>query len=181
MQLKNTDQRFGLVTRINHWVNAALVIGVIALGIYMVGLPREPATFELYNIHKSLGVLLLALIIWRLVWLKISPNPPLLPSKDWEHKLAHSVRGLMYLALLIVPLAGWMMSNSAGHGVNFFHLFDLPRIVPESDAILAIVKPIHVITGKFILPTLIVLHIAGALKHHFVYKDATLKRMLGRD
>lgn len=181
MQFKNTNDRFGLTTRLNHWINAALVIGVIGLGIYMVDLPREPATFELYNIHKSLGVLLLALIIWRFIWLKLSPNPALLPSKPWEQKLAHSVRGLLYLALVIAPLSGWLMSNSGGHAVNFFHLFELPTLVSESEAINAVVKPIHVITGKILLPILILLHIAGAIKHHVIYKDATLKRMLGRD
>lgn len=181
MMLKNSAERFGIITRANHWLNALLIISVIALGMYMVDLPREPETFKLYNIHKSLGVLLLALIIWRLIWLKVSPNPALLPSKPWEHTLAHGVRGLLYLALIIAPVSGWMMSNAAGHGVNFFHLFTLPYIVPESETLSAIVKPIHVITGKIILPALILLHIAGALKHHFVYKDATLKRMLGRD
>jgi cytochrome b561 len=181
MQLKNTEHRYGLVTRANHWLNAVIMISVIALGIYMVDLPREPATFELYGLHKSLGVLLLALIIWRLIWLKRSPNPPLLPSKPWEHTLAHSVRGLLYLAMIIAPLSGWLMSNSAGHGVDFFGLFNLPTLVAENESLNAIVKPIHVITGKIVLPILILLHIGGALKHHFVYKDATLKRMLGRD
>lgn len=181
MQLKNTNQRFGLITRANHWLNAVIILSVIALGIYMVDLPREPATFELYDLHKSLGVLLLALIIWRLLWLKLSPNPSLLPSKPWEHTLAHSVRGLLYLAMIIAPLSGWMMSNAAGYDVSFFNLFTLPTIVAESEALGDIIKPIHVITGKILLPILILLHIAGALKHHFVYKDATLKRMLGRD
>jgi cytochrome b561 len=181
MQIKNTETKFGVVTRANHWLSAILVIGMIALGIYMEGLPDAPSKFELYDLHKAIGIGILMLIVLRLIWLKISPNPPLLPMKRSEQILAHSVRGLLYLSLLIVPLSGWVMSNAAGHDVSFFNLFTLPQFVPESETLSGIAKGVHALVAKILLPLLIVLHVAGAIKHHVVYKDNTLNRMLGRD
>ncbi|WP_019895355.1 cytochrome b [Hydrogenovibrio halophilus] len=181
MALYNTDSKFGLVTRANHWLTAILVIGMIALGIYMAGLPDSPDKFALYDVHKSVGIGILALVILRLIWLKISPNPPILPGKRWEEILAHSVRGLLYLSLLAMPIAGWVMSSAGGHEVTFFELFTLPALAPESEAIGDVAKAVHAFVGKILFPALIILHIAGALKRHFVYKDNTLNRMLGRD
>ncbi|KUJ72514.1 cytochrome b [Thiomicrospira sp. WB1] len=179
--LYNNDSAYGLVTRANHWLSAILVIGLIGLGIYMTGLPDSPDKFELYDVHKALGIGVLGLIILRLIWLKLSPNPPILPAKRWEEVLAHSVRGLLYLSLLIMPFSGWAMSSAGGHEVSFFGLFTLPALVPESEAIGDVAKTVHAFVGNILFPALILLHIAGALKHHFIYKDNTLKRMLGRD
>lgn len=176
--LKNTDTTFGLVSRANHWLSAILFIALIALGIYMEGLPKSPDKYELYDLHKSLAVGLMALIVLRFIWLKLSPNPAQLSANKTEHILGHSVKGILYLALIIVPMSGWIMSNSGGHEVSFFGLFNLPQIVEESEAINEIAKTIHGLTPLIIL--VILLHVAGALKHHFVYKDNTLLRMLGR-
>ncbi|MGC9386509.1 MAG: cytochrome b [Hydrogenovibrio sp.] len=181
MSVKNSSQTYGLVTRANHWITAVLFIGMIAFGIYMADLPKSPDKFELYDIHKSIGVIVLALVVLRLVWLKVSPNPPVIASKRSEEILAHSVRGILYLGLILMPLSGWVMSNAGGHEVAVFGWFTMPQIVPENETIGGIAKGVHAIAGQFILPLAILLHIAGAMKHHFVYKDATLKRMLGRD
>jgi len=180
MQLYNHATGYGWVTRFNHWLSAILVIGLIALGVYMTGLPDSPDKFELYDLHKAVGIGVLALILIRLLWLKISPNPKLLPAKRLEHILAHSVRGLLYLSLLAMPLSGWAMSSAGGHDVSFFGLWTLPPLVPENETLGTVAKTLHAVIGQFVFPALIGLHIAGALKHHFVYRDATLKRMLGK-
>ncbi len=180
MSMKNSADAYGLVTRANHWISGLLFIGLIALGIYMAGLPKSPGKFELYDIHKALGVILLGLVVIRLVWLKVSPNPAVIASKRSEEVLAHIVRGFLYLGLILMPLSGWMMSNAGGHEVEVFGWFTMPQIVPENETIGGIAKAVHAIAGQFILPAAILLHIAGAWKHHFVYKDATLTRMLGR-
>ncbi|WP_373018144.1 cytochrome b [Thiomicrorhabdus sp.] len=179
MELKNGINSYGLVSRANHWISALLFIGLIALGIYMGDLPKGPEKLELYNLHKSLGIGLLALMVLRLIWLKVSPNPSQISYSKFEHILGHAVKGILYLAMLMMPISGWIMSNSGGHEVAFFDLFVLPTIVGENEMLHEIAEEIHEI-GGYAMIAVIALHIAGALKHHIVYKDETLKRMLGK-
>ena len=177
--LKNTANSYGLVSIANHWISAIIFIVMIALGLYMADLPKSPEKFELYDLHKSLGIGLLSLMMLRLIWLKVSPNPEQLSKNKFEHILGHAVKGLLYLAMIGMPLSGWIMSNSGGHDVAFFGLFTLPQLVGENETINGIAAAIHG-SAAFILIALVVLHVAGALKHHLVYKDETLKRMLGK-
>jgi len=155
-------------------------IGLIALGIYMHELEDSPEKFELYALHKSLGVGIFLLMLLRLVWLKFSPNPEQLSKNKFEHILGHAVKGILYLAMLMLPISGWLMSNSAGYDVSFFGLFTLPNIVGENETIHAITKTMHGTFGPLMI-LIVLLHIAGAMKHHFVYKDNTLLRMLGKN
>lgn len=179
MNVKNSAEAFGLVTRMNHWISALLFIGLIALGIYMADLPKAPSKFELYDIHKSLGVILLGLVMIRLVWLKLSPNPSVIANNRLEHILAHSVRGILYIGLIMMPVSGWVMSNSGGHEVAVFDWFTMPMIVPENEAINGVAKTVHSVLGAWILPLIIFVHFAAAMKHHFIMKDPTLARMTG--
>lgn len=179
MKLKNNDEQYGVVSRINHWVTAGLFIAMVALGIYMHELPKDAFRAELYGIHKSLGVLILALVIFRFMWLKVSPNPSVIAPTRVEYILAHSVKGILYLGLVLMPLSGWVMSSSGGHDVSFFGWFTLPAIVPENDFIHELAEQGHGLLGSIILPLVVLLHIAAALKHHFVTKDETLSRMTG--
>lgn len=178
--LKNTEHTYGVVSRANHWISAFVFIGLIVLGIYMHELEDSPEKFELYALHKSLGVGIFMLMILRLVWLKVSPNPEQLSHNKFEHILGHAVKGILYLAMLMLPVSGWLMSNSAGYDVSFFGLFTLPNLVGENESINAIAKAIHGTMAPLMI-LVILLHVAGALKHHLVYKDNTLLRMLGRN
>ena len=177
--LKNTASSYGLVSRANHWISAALFIALIALGIYMHELPKSPEKFELYDLHKSLGIGLFVLMMLRLIWLKISPNPEQISHTKFERILGHAVKGILYLAMILLPISGWIMSNSGGHEVAFFDFFVLPQIVGENETIHQISEAIHGTAGPLMI-IIVLLHIAGAFKHHFVYKDETLKRMLGK-
>lgn len=179
MELKNTPDSYGLVSRANHWLSAFLVIAAIAIGIYMGELPKGEEKFELVGLHKSLGVGILMLMLLRLAWLKLSPNPEQISNNKFEHILGHSVKGLLYLALLLMPISGWIMSNAGGHEVSFFQFFTLPTLVEENHDLHEIAEGFHAFFGWSLI-AIIALHIAGALKHHLVYKDNTLKRMLGR-
>lgn len=177
--LRNTANSYGLVSIANHWLSATIFIVMIALGLYMTSLADSPDKFELYGLHKSLGIGLLSLMILRLIWLKVSPNPEQLSKNKFEHILGHAVKGLLYLAMIGMPLSGWIMSNSGGHDVAFFELFTLPQLIGKNEFINGIAAAIHS-SAAYVLIALVVLHVAGALKHHLVYKDDTLKRMLGK-
>lgn len=177
--LFNTKNRYGLVSRANHWLTAFIFIAALGLGIYMHELPDSPEKFQLYDLHKSLGIAIFSLMMLRLVWLKISPNPQQLSHNKFEHILGHATKGILYLAMIMLPISGWLMSNSAGHEVSFFEMFTLPNLVGENETIHTITKTIHGTAGPLMI-IFVLLHIAGALKHHIVYKDETLLRMLGR-
>ena len=177
--LFNTASSYGLISRANHWISAFVFIGLIALGIYMHELEDSPEKFQLYDLHKSLGVGLFLLMILRLMWLKVNPNPAQLSKNKFENVLGHAVKGILYLAMIMLPISGWLMSNSAGYDVSFFSLFTLPNLVGENETIHEIAEAIHGTMGPLMI-IVILLHVAGALKHHFVYKDETLLRMLGK-
>ena len=180
MSLKNSEHNFGMVSRANHWISAIIFISLIGVGIFMTGLEDGDQKNAMYALHKSMGVAIFGLMLLRLLWLKISPNPEQISASKFEHILGHAVKGILYLAMLGMPLSGWIMSNSGGHEVAFFEFFVLPAIVGESEMIHEIAEVLH---GSFglLLIAVVLLHVAGALKHHFVLKDATLLRMLGRN
>ncbi|NPA72477.1 MAG: cytochrome b [Gammaproteobacteria bacterium] len=179
MELKNSNDYYGLVSRANHWLSAFIFMALIAVGLYMTGLEKGPDRLELYQLHKSMGIAIFMLIIMRLIWLKVSPNPEQLSKTKLEHILGHAVKGILYLAMLGMPISGWIMSNSGGHEVAFFTLFTLPNIVAENHDLHELTETVHGLFGK-VLIAVVLLHIAGALKHHLVYKDNTLLRMLGK-
>ncbi|GKT11059.1 MAG: hypothetical protein ISEC1_P0022 [Thiomicrorhabdus sp.] len=179
--LKNSELNYGVVSRANHWLSAFLFIGLISVGLFMSELDKgDEQRQALYALHKSMGVALFGLMMLRLLWLKVSPSPEPLSASKFEHILGHAVKGILYLAMLGMPISGWIMSNSGGHDVAFFELFILPTIIGENEMVHKIFEEVHEIFGTLLIGV-VLLHIAGALKHHFVLKDATLLRMLGKN
>lgn len=180
MSLKNTSTSFGLVTRANHWVSAfAFILALITAFVAEEFMAKGEARTAVFHLHFSLGISLFLLMILRIIWLKLSPNPQPIGDNRFEIVLSHIVKGLLYLSLIIMPISGYLMVSAGGHDIPFFNLFTLPNLVGENPDIKAIAKPLHVYSG-FIITFVLFLHIAGALKHQLVYKDATLNRMLGR-
>lgn len=176
--IHDSAQRFGLVSIFLHWVMAALIIGLLALGLFMIEQKTGPLRSALYSWHKSLGVAVLILVIGRLGWRFHSVRPGALPHyKRWEIFLAGLVQRLLYLAMLIMPLSGWAMSSAKGYPVKFFGLFSLPALVPESKALVALAQDTHEIAA-WALIFLILLHFLSAIKHHFINRDETIRRML---
>jgi len=177
MTAMNTDSTYGSISRLNHWITAALFIGLIALGLYMEGLPKGPAKGELIQIHKGLAIVVMALVVFRIAWRVISPSPEMVRTgTPLEQKLAVAVHAFLFVGLIAMPLSGWIMSNAGGHPAGFFGLFNLPTLVDKSEFVGEIAGTVHGLLGKAMI-AVIALHLAGALKHHFVYRDQTLRRM----
>ncbi|MBI4030105.1 MAG: cytochrome b/b6 domain-containing protein [Proteobacteria bacterium] len=175
---RNTAERYGGVSRLFHWGMAALVVGLLGLGLYMVDLEPGPLIFNLYFWHKSLGITVLVLVAGRLAWKLSNVRPLPLPShRSWEKKLAKTAHFLLYLCLFVMPLTGWAISSAKNFPVSVFGWFTLPSIYPESKEAASFFVTVHVVLSR-ILIGLIVLHAAGAIKHHMVDKDGTLRRML---
>lgn len=161
-----------------HWLIAIIVIPLLAFSFFLEDLPKSVFPFAI-NMHKSFGVLILCLMLVR--WLIIVKNgKPALPDTIalWQKVLSRVVQYGLYLSLIAMPLVGWIMSTAANRPVNFFYLFkvSLPG-VPVDKALAKNMFTVHQWIALVIVG-LLVLHIAGALKHHFIDKDIVLKRML---
>jgi cytochrome b561 len=160
-----------------HWLSALLVIGALAAGWTMVGLPFSPLKVKAFNWHKWIGITVLALTLLRIVWRATHKPPEPLPMPAWQRKVAHALHGLLYLLLLAQPLVGWANSSAAGIPVVWFGVLPLPDFVPHDKALAGNLEHLHGLLG-LLLAVLIALHLLAALKHHFIDRDDTLRRML---
>lgn len=169
--------RFGLVHKSLHWLMAFIILGLLSVGFFMADMEATPQKFQLYFFHKSFGILILILASARLAYRMTVPRPPPLPThKKWEDVLAKIVHALLYACFIALPLSGWIMSSAGDFPASFFGLFQLPHIVPKDRGIFGQSREIHE-TLAFVIMGLLALHYAGAFKHHFFDRDATLQRM----
>jgi len=166
--------RYTLPAILLHWAQAIVVIWLLWLGWTMIDLPKGAERSAAYGLHKSLGLLALLLIVIRLAWHRGHPTPRLLAT-GWEAKLATATHHLLYAMLFMAPLAGYLASSFTPYAIKFFGI-ELPKMGWPDETLNGTFKPAHVV---FIwsLAGLIVLHIAGTLKHLFK-RDGTLQRML---
>jgi len=172
-------ETYDAVAKALHWSMAIAIIGMIVLGIYVSRLPPSMRTFRLFDTHKSMGIALMMLALLRLLWRFFRGAPETLRdgAKRWELFVAHLVHVLLYLLMIGIPLIGWVGASASGLPMTFFGIVDIPRIVSPSKDLQQIFLLTHDWLNWFLM-SLIALHIAGALKRHFVLRDATLRRML---
>lgn len=176
------NPRYDPVAVTLHWLIACAIIIMIALGLLMEDLPIS-IRFDAYAFHKSLGITVLALSIFRLIWRLLNP-PPALPAglKPYERVLAKATHWLFYFLMIAMPLTGWLMvSASAKYPTVFFWMGEVPFIPMPADldkkAAGELLSDMHAILAKGAIG-LILLHIGAALKHHYILKDSVLLRML---
>ncbi len=179
MRFKNTATEFGLIAKIFHWSMALMMMSLLIVGFFMVSLDPAPFKFQVYGWHKSFGILILLMVAGRIIW-KVSNAKldSMVTHKKWEKILAKIAHLALYLGMIGMPLSGWAMSSSAGYPVKLFGL-TLPALVAENKALGSLMNQTHEILG-YVLVIAILLHAAGAFKHHFVDRDGTLKRMLSK-
>ncbi len=176
-----TPVKYPVALRLLHWVMALIILGMIAVGWYMAGLPKEaPNKLFFYPWHKSFGVLILLLVMVRLA-IRLRSQVPELPVAlaAWEKRLAWFSHRLFYVLMILVPLAGYTMSCAGGHPVNFFGT-ELPALVPENEPLAEFAHMAHAVLA-FTLLGVMVLHVAGTIKHRWVDRDPSkdvLSRML---
>lgn len=175
--LRDKGAHFGAISIVNHWVLAILIIGMLGFGLYIEDLPRGPDKGALVQIHKSIGVIALFLVAWRVLWRIASRFPDEVAAMPrWQALTSRWAHIALLTCALAMPVTGYLQSSAGGRPVTLFGLFDLPAL----GKIPAIAGPAHVAHGiiAYILIALIAIHILAALKHHIVDKDATLRRML---
>ena len=178
--------RYTGVAIILHWLIAAGILTLIVMGLVMDHLSLDPMrVFQLYQLHKSIGITVMVLIALRIVW-RLTHRPPELPGdmKGLERVAAHLTHGALYGLQMFMPLSGWAMVSVSALGIPTL-LYgtilwpDLPVLstLQNKAPVEAALKAVHHWGGWFLL-ALIGLHIAAALRHHFVLNDNTLRQML---
>jgi cytochrome b561 len=186
MLVKNSSTRFGLVAVTLHWLIALLFLFMIGLGLVMTRLPiTDPWTFPLFQLHKSVGVTIFALVAFRIAWRGGNAAPPLPGNlKPYERALAHLTHYGLYAALVLMPLTGWITVSASPLGIPtlLYGVIPLPHIGfiaarPDKEAIESVAGWVHTILAWSAL-ALVCLHFAAALKHHFILRDDVLRRML---
>lgn len=177
MIASSAEGPYGTVAMTAHWLTLLLLIGSFSLGFYMADLPVSPTRLRLFAYHKWIGVTVFALVTLRLGWRLLVP-PPALPDSmpAWEKRAAEISHRLLYLLLLAAPVSGWLMSSAKGFQTVLFGLLPIPDLLSKNPPLGAALTVVHV-TLDYMLLGLIGLHVAAALKHHFMDRDEVLARM----
>ena len=160
-----------------HWLMAVLILGLLALGIYMSDLPLSPQKLELYSWHKWFGVTVFLLLWLRLAW-RVTHRPPALPEplSAPMRLAAHAGHAALYLLMLAIPLSGWLMSSAKGFQTVWFGVLPIPDLLGRDRELGDLLQQVHKLLNLLLMLTLAG-HVLAALWHHFVLKDDTLRRM----
>ncbi len=176
---RNTTEKYGLVSKLLHWLIALLILGLIGLGWWMVGLNYyDKWYYRGLELHRAAGIVVLFIAIGFIIWKIISPSPAMQTSLNRYEKLgAHTVHWILLLAMFVIPVSGYIISTSSNGEFTFFNLFDIPAIIPVSTAIRNLAITLHYYLA-YAIAVIALLHAGAAFKHQFIDKKGTLKRML---
>ncbi len=172
-------QRYTFTAQVVHWVTAALVFTAVPLAWVMVNMARDaPSRVLIFNLHKSVGVTILAIVAFRLVWRASHPAPPLAENlARWEAGAAFVSHWMLYLILVGMPVSGYLLSAESSRSFSYFGLFNIPGF-PKNAALAHAAGWVHVATGQWLVYALVLLHIAATAWHVAVRRDGVLERML---
>jgi cytochrome b561 len=176
MSLRSTTDAWGALARALHWGMLVLYAGLIGVGYYMVDLPLSAAKMRIYALHKSVGIVVLVLVVARLLWRWLDRRPTSEPAPVWQQRVAVVVVGLLYGLMFALPLTGWTYNSAAGFPLRWFNLINLPALVAPSPQLKGWAQSAHAVAAVVFL-SVIALHALAALKHHFIDRDHTLRRM----
>ena len=171
--------KHSIVVRAFHWGSAVILAGMYALAWTAGAIGPGQLGVRLFDLHRSFGVVLIALVVLRLVWRLTHPLPPLPETvTSWERIVSSMVQALLYGGMILMPLLGLAASDMAGDTIRIFGLVTLPSVMPMDQDLSDFIFEVHGWVAIGLLG-FIGLHVLGALRHHFVLKDAVLVRMVG--
>lgn len=179
MQLRNTQQRYGILSRLLHWLVAVLILFLVWLGWYMVDLDYyDPWYYDSLNWHESLGMIALFLALAKIGWQVYSPVPePGAGLGPWERRASRGMHWLLLVLMVVIPVTGYLTSTSDGKAVEVFAWLRVPAIISHDTSVRDWAITLHywLAYGIFFLA---LGHAGAALKHQFLDRDGTLARML---
>jgi cytochrome b561 len=178
MPLRNTANSYGAVAKLLHWGILVLIIAQYVLAEAAEELEDGPDKFATIGNHKSIGMLILLLMIARIGWKLANRGlPQPVPMARAQQIAAAAGHGILYLLLLILPLSGWMMSSAAGYPTTLFGLFEFPMLLGENHGLHEALEEVHETLFNAVV-IVAVLHALAAVFHHVWMQDDTLRRML---
>ncbi len=167
-------------SKILHWLVAASVLTTVPVAIVMDRVEKGPTQDALFNFHKSLGILILILMVLRLINRLVVgapiPDPGIAP---WQKTVSAIVHTTLYALLLAMPVVGYVANSAYGASTPFFGLFNLPAVVSQNEALSKQLFTLHHWAGYLVI-LLVLTHVGAALYHYFVRRDNVLPRMLPR-
>jgi len=175
-----SSARYPLAVIILHWLIAVAVVGLVVLGWWMQAIPKDPVgpRADAYNLHKSVGLTVLLVMVIRLAW-RASHRPPQLPPLPvWQARAAHAVHALLYALMFVDALSGYLGSAVSGFPVKLFGVV-LPAWAGAHPAIKDACSVVHLVSS-WALMIVIGLHLAATLYHQWVLRDGLLWRMWPR-
>ena len=179
MRLSSTEQRYGLVFIVLHWTSAAMVFSLFVLGVWMRGLDYvHPWYNQGPHLHKSFGLALFAILIFRAVWAALASKPEPVPMPAWERLAASAVQKSLYILIFAVTISGYLIAAADGKPIDLFNIAEVPALVTGMEHQEDKAGAIHYYLAVFTV-CLAGMHALAALKHHFIDRDRTLLSMLG--
>ena len=184
------SQRYTAVAQAFHWLLALALAGIVVMGLVMAHVKLAPATqFKLFQLHKSVGITILILAVLRLLW-RLTHRPPPLPAgmPVIEKAGAHAAHVVLYMLMIGLPLVGWALVSISAFNLPtvLYGLVPWPHLsflssLPRAEKMTwePWVKFVHAY-GAYLLIAIVVVHVLAALRHHFILRDDTLRRMLPR-
>ncbi|MCB1680607.1 MAG: cytochrome b [Alphaproteobacteria bacterium] len=176
-QWRNSSHTYGAVSLLLHWLAALMVLVMLGLGWGREFAPGEWKPI-MVDLHKSTGMAVLLLMLFRLFW-RFYTKPPLLPEDmPFKFRLAARItHGLLYFFLFALPVSGWLMISAMGREPSLYGLVSFPALMEKDRALVPLFRNFHSLTA-YVLAGLVVVHVSAALAHHFIFKDRILSRMM---
>lgn len=177
MTLRNSTSTYGGVTKLLHWLVFILVVVLLIVGFTVEDIGDKAIRSNILNVHKLTGLTVLFLMLLRALWALTNPKPAL-PSDTphWQRIAERIVHVSLYLALIAMPVSGWVMTSAAGKPPHFFNwILALP--VPQNKPLSDYAWLTHEVLSLVII-ILVSIHVAAALYHFFIKKDNIMQRML---
>lgn len=179
MKTTPTATNYPPSSRFLHWLMAAALVANFALGASVHEMELSPQKLQLLTWHKWAGISLLALVSLRLLNRLFFPPPAPEPGPVWQTRAAGLVHVLLYALMFAIPVSGWLISSAAGIPVVYLGVWELPALLPKNILWVDTLKDVHEALNQSLL-MLVILHVAAALKHHFIDHDRSLIRLLPR-
>ena len=183
MSLLNSPKGYGALTKLFHWLIAAMFAFQYVAALVMTRMAPTDAVLGLpqsawYNWHKSIGLVALAIAVLRLANRRLGELPPWAPTLvDWEKRFIHRAEQLMYLAMLVMPVSGFLYVMAGGYGVHLFGQWHLPNPIGAWPLLASVSRLVHQAAG-IALALAIAGHVGLVLRHQLILRDGLLRRML---
>ncbi len=181
--IRQTGKDWGLATKIIHWTTAVLILGNIAIGVYLGRIllfsdkAHHGRWLFMMNQHKTIGLIVLLFVPLRAAWTFLHPRPELPSGMSIPHRIAAKISAAsLYLAMICAPLMGLLFSSFAHAEFKFLGVFDLVSPVARNPSVMATFRTLHQVSAYALL-ALVATHAGAALTHHFILRDEVLRRM----